>query len=88
MESANGGLTHVPPPTWQYYSGAAATAAFDSNLSNTIGPSAVDLYMEDPGRDNVGERRLMLNPLLKVSGTGDVPGDGSHAAVNAFSVSG
>ncbi|MBK9139414.1 MAG: CAP domain-containing protein [Verrucomicrobia bacterium] len=86
MMSANTNLNHYPAPTWLCYSSAGAEAAGKANLAiGTLGPEAIDGYMEDPGEFNasVGHRRWLLYPQTRLMGTGDVPGDASRYAANA-----
>ena len=75
MMSANGALSHSPPPTWLCYGNIGANAAASSNLAiGAAGAEAIDLYMEDSGANNrdVGHRRWILYPQTQVMGTGDV----------------
>lgn len=75
MMSANGALSHSPPPTWTCYSPGGAAAAGSSNLAlGSAGPSAIALYMRDPGSYNtfVGHRRWILYPMRNSFGTGSV----------------
>lgn len=87
MMSANGSLSHYPPPTWLFYSAAGAEAAANSNLYlGDHGPASVDGYMLDPGANNasVGHRRWVLYPNTRHMGTGDVPGGGGFWPANAL----
>ncbi len=77
MMSANGQLSHTPPPTWLYYTAAGAEAAGKSNLSlGNSGARAMTNQMRDAGATNtpVGHRRWLLYPQTRTMGTGDVPG--------------
>lgn len=76
MMSANGQLSHAPPPTWIYYTSAGAEAAANSNLSlGNNGARAIAGQMQDAGGNNavVGHRRWLLYPQTRTMGTGDVP---------------
>lgn len=76
MMSANGQLSHAPPPSWIYYTAAGAEAAASSNLSlGNNGPRAIASQMRDAGSNNpeVGHRRWVLYPQTRTMGTGDVP---------------
>lgn len=76
MMSANGALSHTPSASWKCYTPTGAAAAGRSNLALAY-PSIkagqiVDLYMDDPGANNVavGHRRWVLNPFTTQVGTG------------------
>ena len=87
MMSANGSLSHFPPPTWLHYTAEGAEAAANSNLYlGQHGPDSVDGYMLDPGPNNalVGHRRWVLYPNTRHMGTGDVPGGGGAWPANAL----
>lgn len=87
MMSANGNLSHFPPPTWLYYTAEGAEAAANSNLYlGQHGPDSVDGYMLDPGPNNalVGHRRWVLYPNTRHVGTGDIPGGGGTWPANAL----
>ncbi len=77
MMSANGLLSHSPPPSWLYYTAAGAEAAGASNLSlGNNGVRALLGQMRDNGASNspLGHRRWLLYPQTRIMGTGDVPG--------------
>lgn len=79
---ANYRLSHYPDESWQCYSQAGANGARSSNLAlGTSGPSAIDLYMDDPGSGNgaVGHRRWILYPPQSTFATGDTPRSNSLA---------
>ena len=84
MISANRKLEHQPAATWACYTDDGRTAAGNSNLALGVsGPSAIDLYMRDPGDTNsaVPHRRWLLYPQTQHMGTGDIPdGQGGSAA--------
>ncbi len=84
--SAQGGLSHGPPPAWACYTEDGAEAAANSNLAlGAQGEESIDGYMNDfgPGNAVVGHRRWLLYPQTAVMGTGDVPGDGNRMEANA-----
>jgi len=84
--SAEGDLSHYPPPGWACYTVEGHEAAGNSNLAwGSEGAEAIDGYMEDYGQGNaaVGHRRWLLYPQTRTMGTGDVPGEGSVRAANA-----
>lgn len=77
MMSVNNSLDHSPPPEWQCYTAAGASAAGSSNLAlGAAGPRAIDLYIRDPGSFNtaVGHRRWILHPPRSSFGIGSVGG--------------
>ncbi len=84
--SANGSLSHYPPPSWRCWNQLGADGAMSSNLF--LGPrtsvSAVIGYIADPGSNNVavGHRRWVLYPPLGAIGTG------STSNTNALTVLG
>ncbi len=87
MMSANGSLSHTPPPTWLFYTDDGAEAAGSSNLYlGGFGPASVDGYMVDPGANNalVGHRRWILYPNTRHMGTGDIPGGAGVWGANAL----
>jgi uncharacterized protein YkwD len=81
LMSANGQLSHNPPPAWTCYNPTAAEAAGKSNLA--LGRSGADAmargYMQDPGAGNAagGHRRWILYPQTRFMGSGDVGGGAS-----------
>jgi uncharacterized protein YkwD len=86
--AANGSLSHSPSSSWRCWSPTGAAAASRSNLALAY-PSLragqiIDLYMDDPGTDNVaaGHRRWILNPFSTVMGSG------STSTANALTVVG
>lgn len=72
MMSANGALSHDPPPTWTCYTSDGDQAAGSSNLAAGFasGWSAIDGYMADWNQPEVGHRRWLLYPRLASSGLG------------------
>src|SRR5262249_14624436 len=65
-------LSHNPPITWKCTTPDGQLAAANSNLTlGTNGPSAIDLYISDPGVTNLGHRRWVLFPSLSEIGSGD-----------------
>lgn len=85
---ANGQLSHDPLTSWLCYTLGGGQAAAKSNLAlyyPQIGSGqAVDLYMDDPGGNNVaaGHRRWVLYPFTTVMG------DGTTKNANALTVIG
>jgi uncharacterized protein YkwD len=76
LMSANGALSHFPPPTWKFWTQDGAEAAGSSNLYLGFGsPDAIDGFIRDPGPSNspVGHRRWILYPPTTVMGVGIVP---------------
>jgi uncharacterized protein YkwD len=87
MMSANGSLTHSPPPGWNCYTTAGSQGAGNSNLSlGHNGPSAITGQMRDQGDLNhpVGHRRWILYPQTRRMGTGDVPQADHFRPANAL----
>jgi len=88
MMAANQSLSHTPPQSWLCYTLAGARAALRSNLAlafpQITSGQVVDLYMDDPGRNNtdVGHRRWVLNPFTTTMG------NGSTTTTNALMVVG
>jgi hypothetical protein len=72
MMSANGDLSHSPPPDWTCYTADGAEAAGRSNLAAgySSGWNAIDAYMADRNQPEVGHRRWLLYPRLASSGLG------------------
>jgi hypothetical protein len=73
--SANGALSHSPPPGWTCWTSDGAAAAGSSNLAlGNAGPNAIFAYIRDSGTFNyfVGHRRWILYPRLNQFGTGSV----------------
>lgn len=89
MMSANGQLSHTPPPSWTCYTAAGATAAGKSNIclgyNLTDDPGCIRAYMDDTGSNNtvVGHRRWLLYPQTQTMGTGDVVSGGGFLYANA-----
>ncbi|TVR50690.1 MAG: hypothetical protein EA425_09235 [Puniceicoccaceae bacterium] len=80
LMSLNEALSHHPPESWTGWSEAAAEGALNSNLAlGTLGPDAIDGYIQDHGAANagVGHRRWLLFPQTSTMGVGDVPGIGT-----------
>jgi hypothetical protein len=74
MMQANNALSHYPPKSWKCYTKAGATAAGHSDIAlGAAGPTAISLYMSDPGDNNfaAGHRRWIIYPRQKVMGSGD-----------------
>lgn len=77
MVIANGDLSHDPPNTWTCWTQDGHDAAMNSNIAlGAAGPTAVDLYIRDPGAGNypVGHRRWLLFPPLEQIGAGSTSG--------------
>ncbi len=72
MMSANGSLSHSPPPSWTCYTADGSEAAGVSNLAAGFSTawSAIDGYMDDRNQPEVGHRRWLLYPRLISSGLG------------------
>jgi hypothetical protein len=86
MMSANGALSHFPPPSWSCYTSSGANAASNSNLAiGNAGPDAITAYIGDYGANNteVGHRRWILYPQTQIMGTGDIPAQGNYYSANA-----
>ena len=86
MMSANGMLSHFPPPTWTCYTSSGAHAASNSNIAiGNAGADAITAYIWDFGANNteVGHRRWILYPQTQIMGTGDIPAQGTYYAANA-----
>ncbi|MDN5924728.1 MAG: CAP domain-containing protein [Xanthomonadales bacterium] len=96
MFSANGVLTHYPPPGWNCYSAAGAAAAAHSSIAAgygnnaATGTHAIDLYMDDDGQYNTmaGHRRWILYPPQVSMDSGSVPFHSPYWAANGLWVSG
>lgn len=76
MMAAQGTTSHKPNATWKCYSADGADAAGHANLFlGTIGPEAIDGYIDDIGGANyfVGHRRWIFYPPQKVMGSGSIP---------------
>jgi len=76
MMSANGDVSHTPPPSWYCWTWDGSNAAHNSNLALGVsGPDAITGYIWDAGGNNtvVGHRRWMLYPQTQIMGTGNVP---------------
>jgi hypothetical protein len=87
MMSANGQLSHNPPPSWLCYTAEGAQAAGSSNLYlGRFGPAAITGYVYDAGSGNyaVGHRRWILYPQTQRMGTGDIPPVGGARSSNAL----
>ena len=70
---ANFNLSHNPPTSWKCYSEEGKQGAANSNIAvGTSGPSAISLYMWDPGSGNyfVGHRRWIMSPSEYIMGSG------------------
>jgi uncharacterized protein YkwD len=73
--SANGALSHSPPPSWTCWTSDGAAAAGSSNLAlGNAGPNAIVAFIRDSGTFNyfTGHRRWILYPRLNQFGTGSV----------------
>jgi uncharacterized protein YkwD len=87
MMSAEGALSHFPPPTFACFTAAGDEAAQHSNLALGVnGAASIDLYIDDPGASNdiVGHRRWILFPRQVTMGTGSVPAASGKSAANAL----
>lgn len=91
MLSVKGELNHFPDPTWPCFTSGGAEAAGRSNITlGAHGAEAIDLYMDDPGANNiaVGHRRWILYPPTKLMGVGNIPGSGGQAANDLWVIGG
>jgi hypothetical protein len=83
MMTANGTLSHSPPPSWTCYTAAGAEAAGKSNLA--LGQSslsaAMTAWIGDSGITSAGHRRWILYPPLAEVGIGAVTGGGPKSYV-------
>ncbi|WP_419844825.1 Ig-like domain-containing protein [Candidatus Poriferisocius sp.] len=70
--AAEGRLSHRPNPNWACYTRVEFSA---ESLSNISGINSINLYMQDPGPNNidVGHRRMIISRRLGPFGTGDIP---------------
>lgn len=86
MMSANGRLSHTPPPDWQCYTTAGSDGALASNLFRGRGGIfAIDGHIEDAGVNNqaTAHRWWFLSPYLGEMGAGDVfPTGGTIASAH------
>jgi hypothetical protein len=75
MMAAEGNISHTPPPSWTFYTPAAAQACAESNIrldsAGDEGPGAVDRFMEDAESNNyyVGHRRWVIYPAIWIMNT-------------------
>ncbi|MDX1958897.1 MAG: ankyrin repeat domain-containing protein [Leptospiraceae bacterium] len=70
---ANFNLSHNPPTNWKCYSEDGKKGAGSSNIAvGASGPSAITLYIRDPGSGNyfVGHRRWIISPSQLIMGSG------------------
>ncbi len=92
MMSRNNALSHAPPSSWLCWTVAGSNAASHANIAlGSTGPAAIDLFMEDPGANNVaaGHRRWILYSMAGAMGNGGVPDSGaSYRAAAALWVIG
>ena len=75
--SANGDISHYPPPSWRCWSDVGAEAAANSNIwASSAGLDTIDVFMDDWGPANifVGHRTSILDPATNSMGVGEVPG--------------
>ena len=78
MMSANGMLSHTPPPSWACYTDDGAEAAGSSNICSGPSVLCIDLYMTDQGsEDSLGHRRWILSNQLGPVGIGSTATMGS-----------
>jgi hypothetical protein len=71
MMTANGTLSHTPPPEWTCFSADGSEGAGSSNIAGSPGVFAVDLYMVDDGNaTTLGHRRWLLSNSLGPTGIG------------------
>lgn len=90
MMHANGTLSHNPPASWACYNDTGASGAGSSNIAESPGIAAMDLYMVDFGNESTfGHRRWFLSNSLGPVGIGSTDrfschyvlgGSGSHGA--------
>jgi hypothetical protein len=90
MMAAEGNISHTPPPSWPFYTPAAAEACADSNIrldsAGDEGPGAVDRFMADAETNNyyVGHRRWFIYPAEGEMGAGAVPPSNLSAGTAAI----
>ena len=88
MMTAAGMLSHSPGPDWPCYSQEGSTGAGSSNLAlGASGPNAIQMYINDPGSNNVsvGHRWWVLRPGAQVFGTGDTEDSNAlHVTANPW----
>jgi hypothetical protein len=90
MMAAEGNISHTPPPSWPFYTAAAAEACADSNIrldsAGDEGPGAVDRFMADAETNNyyVGHRRWFIYPAEGEMGAGAVPPSNLSAGTAAI----
>lgn len=88
--SANQSLSHTPPTSWMCWSAAGASSAAKSNLAlslpNIASGQLIDLYMKDPGSNNiaVGHRRWLLNPFAATMGNGSTSTSNAIQVIGKF----
>lgn len=71
MMTAQGDLSHDPPPDWKCYSEEGKDGASHSNLSlGASGASAMLTYADDGDVPSLGHRRWLLDPSKSVFGSG------------------
>jgi hypothetical protein len=71
MMSANGGLSHQPPPDWNCYTSDGASGAYNSCIAGSAAVAAVDHYMIDYGNETtMGHRRWILSNSFGPTGIG------------------
>jgi uncharacterized protein YkwD len=71
MMTANGTLSHTPPPEWTCYAAEGAEAAGSSNIATGPAVASIDLYMMDPGNPTtIGHRRWILSNSIGPTGIG------------------
>jgi hypothetical protein len=90
MMAAQGDISHVPPPSWKFYTADAAQACANSNIRldsvGDEGPGAVDRFMADDEANNtdVGHRRWLIYPDEGEMGSGAIPPADAYAGTAAI----
>ena len=83
MMTAQGKLSHDPPPDWACYSKLGYDGTHTSNISGGPGVSSVLAYMIDDGNlTTFGHRRIILSNELGPIGLGSAGEDGSSCMQN------
>ena len=72
--SAEGKLSHHPPPDWVCYTQDVPGRGGENLGLGSAGVFAVNRYMQDSGANNlaVGHRRQILSPFVEEIGTGNI----------------
>ncbi len=84
--SAQGALSHFPPPSWKCYTTEGANAAGKSNIAlGFAGAKAITAYMDDFGSGNevVGHRRWIQNPFIQTMGSGSTSNSNALWVLNS-----